>query len=140
MAFGRGGKGKLLVDSAAGAPVDITLFVDSVEWGDFSTETNETTTFGTDNKTFMPGLTEGAVSITGKFDAATGGPDVTLRGLRGLGPLTVEWQPEGAGAGKPFRRVEAILTSYVTSAPVGEIITYSADWQVSGAETSGALV
>ncbi len=139
MGFGRGGKGKLLVDNASGTPVDLTAFVDSVEWGGFETETKETTVFGQDAKTYAPGLSDGKVSATGKYDAAVGGPDAVLRALRGVGPLTVEWQPEGAGTGKPFRRVEAILTSYVASVPVGEIITWSASWQVSGTESSGSL-
>lgn len=140
MALGRGGKGKVLVDNAAGTPVDLTPWVDNVDWGEFSTETLDSTVFGQDNKTFLPNLSEGSVGLGGKFDAVTGGPDVTLRALRGVGPLTVEWQPEGAGAGKPFRRVEAILTSYQASAPVGGIITFTASFKVSGAETTGALV
>lgn len=138
--FGRGGKGKLLVDNAAGAPVDLTSFIDSLEWGDFETETLDTTTWGPSDKTFAPGLTEAGVKVKGKYDTlATTGPDAVLRGLRGIGPLTVEWQPEGAGTGKPFRRVEGILTSYIASAPVGEIVTFSASWKVSGAETTGTL-
>ncbi len=139
MAFGRGGKGRLLVDNAAGVPVDLTGFVDTLEWGDWSTEVLDTTVWGPDHKTFAPGLSEGGVTVNGKYDSVAGGPDVVLRGLRGIGPLTVEWQPEGAGTGKPFRRVEAILTKYVASAPVGEIITYSATWKVSGTEAVGTL-
>ncbi len=140
MPIGRGGKGKFLADNAAGTPVDFTPWVDNVDWGGFTTDTLESTVFGQDNKSYIPSLNDGTVGISGKFDAVTGGPDVTLRALRGLGPLTVEWQPEGGGAGKPFRRVEAILTSYAASAPVGGIITYTATWQASGAETTGALV
>jgi len=140
MAFTRGGKGAFLVDNAAGTPVDITLFIDSVDWGDFSTESLDTSTYGTENMTYIPGLSNGSASIAGKYDAVTGGPDETLRALRGKGPLTIEWQPEGPGAGKPYRRAEAILTSYASSAPVGEIITFSASWQISGPETTGALV
>ncbi len=140
MPLGRGGKGKVLVDNAAGTPVDLTPWVDNVDWGAFSSETLESTVFGQGSKTFIPGLSEGTVGLSGKFDAAAGGPDATLRGLRGVGPLTVEWQPEGAGAGKPFRRVEAVLTSYAATAPVGGIITWTASFQVSGDETTGALV
>ncbi len=140
MPFGRGGRGKFLADNAAGTPVDLTLFVDSVTWGDFTTDTNETTTFGAGSKTHIPALSSATVAITGKYDAAAGGPDVTLRSLRGVGPLTIEWQPDGAGAGKPFRRVEAILTSYSASAPVGDVITFSASWLTSGDETAGALL
>lgn len=140
MAVGRGGKGKVLVDNAAGTPVDLTPWTDNVDWGAFSSETLESTVFGQNSKTYIPSLNDGTVGISGKYDAATGGPDVTLRGLRGNGPLTVEWQPEGAGAGKPFRRVEAILTSYAASAPVGGIISFTATWQASGDETTGALV
>ncbi len=140
MPLGRGGRGKLLVDNAAGTPVDLTPWTDNVDWGAFSTETLDTTVFGQDSKTFGPGLSEGTVGMSGKYDAVTGGPDAILRGLRGVGPLTVEWAPEGTGSGKPFRRVEAILTSYAASAPVGGIITFTATFQASGPETAGAYV
>ena len=142
MGFGRGGKGKLLVDNAAGTPVDLTAYIDGVDWGDFETETLDTTVFGTEGgKTFVPGLSESGVSCKGKYDTAvTTGPDAIFRAIRGIGPLTVEWQPEGAGTGKPYRRVEAILEKYAASAPVGEIITFAASWKVSGNETTGTLV
>jgi hypothetical protein len=141
MGMGRGGKGAFLVDDAAGTPVNITAWVDNVDWGDRSKDTNETTVFGQDNKTFQGGLKEGAIKITGKFDAAAGGPDATLEALLDEDdPKTVEWQPEGAGTGKPFKRVEAILDSYVASAPVGGIITFSASWKASGAFAKGSLL
>jgi hypothetical protein len=142
MGMGRGGKGVVLVDNAAGTPVNLTAWVDNVDWGDRSKDTNETTVFGQDNKTFQGGLKEGAIKITGKYDAATGGPDATLEALLDVDdPLTVEWHPEGGAAlsGKPFKKVEAILDNYVTSAPVGGIITWSASWKASGAFTKGTL-
>ncbi len=141
MAMIRGGKGKVLVDNAAGTHVDLTPWIDSITWGDRTKGTLETTVFGQGNKTFKGALGEGAVSITGKFDAVAGGPDAVLEALLDIeDPLTVEYQPEGGGAGKPFKRVEAILTTYSASAPVGEIVTFSATWQASGAFTKGALV
>jgi hypothetical protein len=142
MGFIRGGNGTFLVDNAAGTPVDITAYIDNVDWGDRSKDTNETTVFGQSNKTFQGGLKEGAVKVTGKFDTITGGPDATLEALLDVdAPLTVEWRPEGGAAtsGKPFKRVEAILDSYVASAPVGGIVTFSASWKASGAFTKGTL-
>lgn len=140
MAFGRGGKGAFVIDDESGTPVDISLFIDSVTWGDFTTDTLETTGFGPQRaRTYAAGLTTGVASITGKFDAVTGGPDEILQALRGMDPFTIEWQPEGAGLGKPFKRAEAILTGYSASAPVGEIITFSASFQISGDETVGSL-
>ncbi len=141
MPIGRGGKGKFLADNAAGTPVDLTPWLDNVTWGDRSKGTLETTVFGQSDKTWKGGLKEGAVTITGKFDAVVGGPDAILEALIDVeDPLTIEWQPEGAGAGKPFKRVEALLNSYTATAPVGEIITFSATWQASGAFTKGSLV
>lgn len=139
--LGRGGKGKFLADSAAGVPVDLTAWIDNVDWGARTKETMETTVFGQSAKTFMGSLSDGTVAITGKFDAVAGGPDAILEALLDVDvPLTIEWQPEGSGTGKPYKRCEAILNDYAASAPVGGIITFSASWQASGAFTKGALV
>lgn len=140
----RGGRGRLLVTNAAGTPQDLTAFVEDVEWGEFATETLDSTVWGLDAKTFESGLSEGGVSASGKYPGTAVGTAnnlaaTTLRGLRGTPPSRVEWQPEGAGTGRPFRRVEAVLTSFTESAPVGEIVTWAAEWQVSGVETTGTL-
>lgn len=137
----RGGKGAFIADNAAGVPTTLTPWMDSCDWGARTKETFDTSVWGQSNKTFASGMGDGAVSITGKFDSATGGPDAILEALLDVDlPLTIEWQPEGTGAGKPFKRVEAILNSYAASAPVGGIVTFAATWQASGAFTKGTLV
>lgn len=141
MGFTRGGKGAVLVDDSTGVPVDITEFVDSVEWGGREREVLETTVFGTDTKSFVPGLSDGKLTISGKFDAAANGPDELFHEILGAEVLTtVTWQPAGAGAGKAEYEVEAICNSYTASAPVGEIITYSAGFQMSGSVTRSVQV
>ena len=49
--------------------------------------------------------------------------------------LSFEYSPEGTGSGKVKYTGEAILTSYAISSPVGDVVGYSADMQVSGAIT-----
>ncbi len=145
MAFIRGGIGTVLVDNVAGTPVDITAYVDSVEWGERSRDVLETTSFSTSGgRTYIAGLADGTLSINGKFDATVGGPDKLFNDLldsvAGTGAGTVTWRPEGNGTGKPQRAVEAICTAYTASAPVGEIVTFSASFQMSGNLTSGAQI
>ena len=51
--------------------------------------------------------------------------------------LSFEYSPEGTASGKVKYTGEAILTNYAISSPVGDVVGYSADLQVSGAVTRG---
>lgn len=140
MAFIRGGGGVVLVDNSGGTPVDLTCFVDTVEWGAMTVETLETSTFcppspvvdAQNPKTYIAGQTDGTVSIGGKWDSGATGPDDTLRPQLGAVAHTLEWRPTGTGIGKESHKVEAILTSYTVSVPVGDVVKWEAAWQASG--------
>ena len=51
--------------------------------------------------------------------------------------LSFEYSPEGTAGGKVKYTGECILTSYSLSSPVGDVVGYSADLQVSGDVTRG---
>lgn len=137
----RHGKGlSFKIDNAAGTLVDLTAYVDSVELS-HSVDMGETTTAGAEAKTYVSGQTDATLSISGKWDGtATTGPDAILESLRGLETTSsFEWGPEGATATRVKKTGECFLTGYVPSSPVGGVVTFTADFQVTGTVTNGVF-
>jgi hypothetical protein len=52
--------------------------------------------------------------------------------------VSFEYGPEGSTATYTKYTGEAFLTSYETSAGVGDIVSFSAEFQITGAVTRGA--
>lgn len=134
MPFAHGKGLAFKIDNAAGTLQILTTYVDSVDL-DNSVDTGETTTAGAEAKTYVSGQSDGTLSISGKYDGtATTGPDAILTGLIGLeASSTFEYGPTGLTAGMQKKSGECFLTSYVVSSPVGGVVTFTADFQVTGA-------
>ncbi len=139
MAFVHGKNSIIKVDNAAGTLTDISAVANSVEMPR-SLDTGETTTFGTSAKTYIAGLNDGTVSISGLYDPAvdatlSAAVDAVAAGT--LATATVEWAPAGgpASASKPKFTCEVIWTSYSVSAGVGDVETFKLEGQRSGATT-----
>ena len=88
-------------------------------------DTAETTAFGASAKSYIVGLKDSTFSVSGLWDATVDGY------LAGTEPASRSFIYGPAGSG------EAIMTNYSTSNPVGDVVTYSADLQVTGAVTRG---
>lgn len=136
MAFVHGKGTVFKIDNAAGTLQTLTTYVDSVDIS-HTVDTAETTTMGAEAKTYLSGQSDGTLNVSGKYDStASTGPDVVLQGLVGLETTsTFEVGPEGSSAGKIKYTGECFLTSYAISAPVGDVVSFSADFQVTGAIT-----
>jgi hypothetical protein len=133
------GKGLVFkIDNAAGTLQTLTAYVDSVDL-DNSIDLGDTTTAGAEDKTFVSGQAEHDLSISGKWDdTATTGADPVLSGLIGLETSsTFEFGPAGSAAGKIKKSGECFMTGYKVSAPVGGVVTFTADFKVTGAVTQG---
>lgn len=140
MAFVHGKGAVFKLDDSAGVLQTLTAYVDDVSFSN-SGDVAETTTMGAEAKTYVSGQTDATLSISGKYDStASTGPDVILNGIVGKETTsTFEYGPEGGTSGKVKYSGECFLTSYVVSAPVGDVVTFSADFQVSGAVTKGTF-
>jgi hypothetical protein len=100
-----------------------------------SVDTAETSTFGSSAKSYVVGLTDSTLSISGNFDATV---DAHLAGVLGqAASLSFEYGPEGSTAGQVKYTGECILTSYEKSGAIGDVVSYSAEFQVTGAITRG---
>ena len=122
------------VDNAGGSLTDISNTLTDVSFPQ-TIETAETTSFGSSAKTYIVGLSDSSLSVSGNFDATV---DAHLAGVLGqAATLSFEYGPEGSTAGQVKYTGEALMTSYEKSGAVGDVVTYSAEFQVTGAVTRG---
>ena len=134
--FRHGKNASFKVDNAAGTLTDISTTLNSVTFPR-EIETLETTSFGSSNRSDVVGFTDATISIEGSFDATV---DAHLAGILGQeASVSFEYGPEGTTAGQVKYTGEALMTSYETSAGIGDIVAYSAEFQVTGAITRGAF-
>jgi hypothetical protein len=111
---------------------DMSAFGTSCEY-ELKADAHDVTTFGQDYKVFSGGLKESTMKIEGNYDStASSGPAAVIEPLVGEVSELV-YQPEGAGSGKPLRTFDAVCTSYVETAPVADMIKFTAQFQGSGA-------
>jgi hypothetical protein len=121
--------GKGVVISLGGD--DLSPFGTSCEY-ELKADAHDVTTFGQDTKVFSGGLKESTMKVEGNYDnTASAGP----RGI--IEPLVGEvsemiYQPEGSGTGTPMRTWDTLCTSYVETAPVADMIKFTAQFQGSG--------
>jgi hypothetical protein len=122
------------VDNAAGSLTDISNTLTDVGFPQ-TVDTAETSTFGSSAKSYVVGLTDSSLSISGNFDATV---DAHLAGVLGqAASLSFEYGPEGSTAGFVKYTGEALMTSYEKSGAIGDVVSYSAEFQVTGAITRG---
>lgn len=122
------------VDNSGGSLTDISNTLTDVSFPQ-TIETAETTTFGSNAKEYIVGLSDSSLSISGNFDATV---DAHLAGIAGqAATVSFEYGPEGSTSSQVKYTGEAILTSYEKSGAVGDVVTYSAEFQITGAITRG---
>lgn len=133
----RHGKSAVFKIGSSGAPGTATAISDAVREVTFprSIETGETTSFGSGSKTYLTGLSDATISISGVFDATY---DAQLAGLAGVDGVAFEYGPSGSTTAMIKYTGTCVMTSYELSSPVGDIVTFTAQFQVSGAITRGA--
>lgn len=140
MAFVHGKGAAVKVDNAAGTLQTLTSYLTNFDMS-HTVDTAESTTMGAEAKTYLSGQSDMTFSVSGNYDStASTGPDVILQGLIGLETTsTFELGPEGATTGKIKYTGECFLTAYNVSAPVGGVVTFTADFQATGAVTKSTF-
>jgi hypothetical protein len=134
--FRHGKNASFKVDNSGGTLTDISNTLNSVTFPR-EIETLETTSFGSSTRSYVVGFSDATISIEGSFDATV---DAHLAGILGQeASVSFEYGPEGTTTGLVKYTGEALMTSYETSAGVGDIVTFSAEFQVTGAITRGTF-
>ena len=134
MAFGKGAAGSFKLDNSGGTLTDISAYVNSVALNR-GQGAYDVTVLAAAAKAFIPGLTDGTVTVGGPWDPTA---DVVLDGNIGKATTSsVEFGPAGgtAGATTPVFQFECIVTSYSTTGPVDAPTGCTATLQIRGAVT-----
>lgn len=127
-------------DSAATTLRIITPYVNSIEFSE-ENELADTTCMGAEGRTFKQGLTNGTISLAGMWDdTASVGSATVLQSLVGLEVSTgFEYGPEGSTSTSYKLSGECVLESYTESAPVGDMVSFSATLRITGSVTVGTF-
>jgi predicted secreted protein len=126
--FVHGKSTNFTLDDTAGSVRDISNTVTSVDLPE-TLDTAETTAFGSSAKSYIVGLTDATISVSGIWDATVDG---YIAGGAEPASRSFVFGPAGSTAGNVKYTGEAIVTSYSISNPVGDVVTYSLDLQVTG--------
>ena len=118
------------LDDTGGTSRDISDTLTSVDFPE-TIDTAETTAFGATSKSYIVGLRDATISVSGLWDATIDGYII------GTEPATRSFifGPAGSTGGFVKYTGEAILTNYAVSNPVGDVVTYSIDLQCTGGVT-----
>ena len=121
------------LDDTSGSSRNISDTLNSVDFPEV-TETADTTAFGSSSRSFIVGLESATISISGLWDSTVDG---YMNGGTEPASRSFIYGPAGSTGGNVKYTGEAIMTNYSISSPVGDVVTYSADLQVTGAVTRG---
>lgn len=118
----------------------LSTYITSTDWNP-TQDTHDDTTYGNTGHTFRGGLTNGTITINGFWDkTATTGPDAVLTGLLSVKtPVAYAFGPDGNASGKVKKSGNCLLNSYSVSAPVADLVTFSAQFNLSGAVATGVF-
>lgn len=128
-----------LDDSAGTTLRDLASNLTEVQFSR-SNDTHDDTAFGDEGHTFIAGLTNGTITINGFWDTtADTGTATVLDGLVGSDSLQADWEygPEGNASGKVKYSGKCVLASLDYSSPVADLVTFTAQLQISGDVTKG---
>jgi hypothetical protein len=110
--------------------VDISAFMDTLTVTE-SVDSLDVTTFGNNGHRKRGGLTDGNLAIGGVYDSTASGPHDVLKPLIGT-VVAFAWRPEGTGAALPTVTGNVLVQNYAESAPVADIIRWTASLEIDG--------
>lgn len=113
--------------------VDISQFLDTVTFTQ-SGDVLDISTYTFTGHRKRGGLTNGNIAIGGVYDTTTSGPHDVLKPLLNT-VVAFDWRPEGTGSGKPKTTGNVLVAQYVESAPVADIVRWTATLEIDGATT-----
>jgi hypothetical protein len=110
---------------------DLSAYFNSVDVAQ-SIDTAETTAFGANAKSYIVGLRDGTLSLSGMWAADTDGSDEELSAILGATTTPIVTVRYNAGTiGNRATLAKAHETSYSISSPVADVVTVTADFNAS---------
>lgn len=102
-------------------------------------DVHDVTGYGATAHAKQGGLLDGSFTVSGTYDnTAVTGPRAVLLPLLGAAAAAIIRQPEGTGTGKAQDSFSAVLKKYTETNPADDMVTWSADFEVSGPITTTA--
>lgn len=118
---------------------DLSAYLNSADWSR-TCDAAETTTFGADSKTYIPGLKDGSMSASGLFDATAGAAEPVLAAALGSAATLVTFCLAGAGTiGNRVKLATSIQTAHDVSSPVADVVSTAAEFQPNGGVWGGHI-
>ena len=117
---------------ATGPATNLSEYQHKVDWPKVA-ETADTTTFGKNDRTHIPGLKSGTISLDGLWDVAA---DAIWDPLVGT-IISFFYAPAGSGTAGYY--ADAIVTEYNPPSEVGAAVKFSAKLLVTGAVTRATV-
>lgn len=109
---------------------DLSTFTDASELN-LSADSHDVTTYGKNSHVYAGGLKDGKATMSGTYDnTAVTGPRAVIKPLIGTVVELIR-QTEGAGSGKPQDKVDVLVTGYVETNPVADMVKWSCEMQLS---------
>lgn len=138
MAFSHGTDGRIWLDGFSAA---CTLNEVSI---DGEIDSAETTTLCKTHKTYIPGLTDATIAMSGFYDTNTVSPTTTMEyflDARKRTTFPVMYAPQGSEAvGEPTYQFNGFLTSFSVGTTVDEAATVETEYQSSVGFERGRVV
>ena len=141
MAFVHGKNAHFELDAAGGSLVDLSAYTNDITFPK-ELSADETTVFGQADKTYIVGLGDSKLSVSGLFDPTLDAHMAAVIAAHKAGSLltaSVIYGPQGDASGQIKYTMEAIVTSYEVSEKVTDVIGWKADLQVTGTVTRGTF-
>lgn len=140
MAYSHGKDIYVGVEDAAATTVRAIVGVKTLSFSQ-ENELADVTIIGDEGRKYRQGLTNCTFTIGGLWDdTADVGSATVLQGLVGLEVTTgFEIGPEGNTTGTTKLSGECVLASYETSSDVGDMVMFTATFNVSGNVTAGTF-
>ena len=115
---------------------DLTSYFSEVSFTQ-ENDVAETTAFGDTNKSYLLGLRNGSLSMSGMWSADTDGSDEELQALLGNATTPILTVREGSAAiGSGAVIAQANETNYAISSPVADVHTVSAEFECTPNQVS----
>lgn len=99
-----------------------------------SADVHKTTGYTMDSHTYDGGITDGTFEAGGVYDGTTtptAAPPKLFADNEGT-LFDIVRRVEGTGASKPQTAFDAVLTEYVETSPLADMVAWSAKFQISG--------
>lgn len=139
MSFKHGKNSAFKITDASDTLQDISDVLDDASSSQ-DRDTAEVTAFGDGDRNYIAGLRDGTISGSGHFTNDANTVHQVLTGLlQQDDPTPFEFGPQGSTSGDPKASGDCLLTDYEVSSSVGDKVSVSFTFQVSGGVSWGTF-